>query len=226
MAPPFLLIQWLPGEGPAEVAALRGRFPPETLVTLDVEFKADLLASIRRWAACGNMQRLFVGAHGHAVEGQPFDGIGPEGDFLSWMELAQFLSSLPQLPSSLHLGACGSVEVAQAWSAHGAAEVLPEMSLITYDQNTISAFIECALGRSLDDSGWDPWVFLDEELPRLRAAAGPVVRMYYPHRNQLTRRLEFVNVEEFPQVVGVDFRKALEAQGSRHLRALKYSRND
>lgn len=225
MTPPFCLIQWLPGEGDAEVAAACERIPPETCFAMSVGTKAKLRESVAAWAAEGNAQRLFLGGHGHGPAEQPFDGIGPHDDFMSWMELAEFLASLAYQPDSLHLGACGSMAIAHAWSDHRVAEVLPEMSLITYEPNTIPAFIQCALERSLDDSGWNPLVFLDEELPRLRQAAGQAVHMYHPNRNQHTRRVEFIDVEDFPRIVGVDFRTTLAAQGSRSARLLRYSRN-
>jgi hypothetical protein len=125
----------------------------------------------REQPAQGNPQRLFVGPHGHAVKGQPFDGFGPDEDFMGWMELASVLYELPHHPDSVHLGACGSMVVADVWSANKVAEQLPEMSLITYEANTIKVFIECALAQSLDDSGWDPFVFLDDELPRKKIAS-------------------------------------------------------
>ncbi|MEB2311806.1 MAG: hypothetical protein OZ928_08135 [Polyangiaceae bacterium] len=196
------------------------------MVAVHARTKAELIERVAAWAALDNAQRLYLGAHGHGREGQEFDGFGPSGDFMSWMELADFLAALPHQPDSLHLGACGSMAVAEAWSENRVAERLPEMSLITYAANTITPFIRCALERSLDDSGWDPLVFLDQELPRLREAAGIAVHMHHPNRNRNTKRTEFIAVEAFPEVVGVDFRAALIAQGSRPLRPFRYSRNE
>jgi hypothetical protein len=64
------------------------------------------------------------------------------------------------------------------------------------------------LVRSLGDTSVDNVVFVDEELPRLRAALpGVAVEQFYPA--VITGAYRYANVERFKAETGVDFRTYL-----------------
>ncbi len=61
------------------------------------------------------------------------------------------------------------------------------------------------LGRLMSNSSIAALVFVEQELPSLRASAGPAVKMFYPASPRDTKRNEYVDVDAFPTRLGRSF---------------------
>lgn len=207
---PILLLQWLGTSEYKETESAYQNFADKYRIKhANVQSKDDAIYAIEKWLKKnGNAQFLYIGTHGNET------GIGVnELNMVSWLELWNVLKKADN-PISLWLGACHSSCAAKAWSP------VKEPALVDY----IVGFpipiqtreIKNVLRELLNMASINPITFVDEEIPILREAVPSTsVEMYYKAQTK-SGLIQYVNVDEFPQIVGLTLKKYLIDKNSDH----------
>jgi hypothetical protein len=165
-----------------------------------VRTRPEFEAALDEWLTGNNTQFLYVGAHGAT------HGIGSSNsDFMSWQDLGDRLQRSVVTPV-VWLGACYSSSAAVAWS--GRAGRPPAAWLTTFSTGVYPRICERMVQTSLGNARMEHFIFVDEELPSLRATAGPLVDLFYPVREGAV--VSYVHAESFPQRVGRSLREYLQ----------------
>jgi hypothetical protein len=201
---PILLLQWLDTPEYKETKTALAAFGQEVkIMHADVRTKADAIAAIERWLNGNpNAQFLFIGTHGDE------DGIGPTvQNGVNWPELWTVLKKAAR-SIALWLGACHSACAAKAWSPiKGAA---PVDYVVGFPVAIDAGEIEAVLHQLLKMTGMNPITFVDQEIPKLRkVVAKTTVLMHYKAPTK-AGTLEYVDVDEFPKIVGMTLKQYLE----------------
>jgi hypothetical protein len=201
---PILLLQWLDTAEYKETHAAMKAFSHEVKIRhADVAGKAAAISAIEQWLEHNpNAQFLFIGTHGNDA------GIGPAvGEGIDWAELWGVLRKAVR-PVALWLGACHSACAAKAWSPVKGHS--PVDYAVGFPKAITAGEIEKVLLQLLTMTRINPITFVDQEIPKLRKALpNSQVQMHY---RALTKagKVEYVNVDEFPQRVGMSLKEYLE----------------
>jgi hypothetical protein len=216
MGAPVCLVKWLATRHSEVERIYAGMGHSIALHLVDACSSQQVFEGIAGWAE-GNeaAQCLYLAAHGRQAGADgPFVGLDPgEGDdWITWLQLADELVKLPTAPV-LWLGACGSTEALDALGQALTAGHLPAAWVVAFEGKVFSAILEATVQQALRNMRLDDIVFVEEELPTLRAAAGIAAKMFYPAHTRDTKRHEYVSVEEFTTRVGCSFEDFMKRGG-------------
>ena len=207
---PLLLLQWLQdGEYKETRSALAKYSGGVNIEPADVTTKVDAVGAIRNWLSeNSNTQYMFIGTHGIRDENKNCIGLGATGaDYLDWHELLNLLR-VAESPPVLWLGACKSSEVANAWTRLS-LQAPPVSWIVGFTESIYPSEIERVLDQLLRMSSFSDFVFLDEELPKIRELIpGASVDYYYPISDR-EGRIIYANEGRIREMYAIDIRQYL-----------------
>lgn len=198
---PVCLLQWLRAGETEEVWTAWKRHYQDVNIALGVARSRDEFEKLLvKWLEGNNTQFLYIGSHGAP------HGIGSSAsDYMPWERLAELLRGSKTVPV-VWLGACYSSSAAIAWSGHGGRP--PAAWLTTFPKGIPPAVCLGMVDTSIKNTRMTQIVFVDEELPGLRATVSPLVDLFYPvRRNDGT--IGYVHADSFPTVEGKSFKDYL-----------------
>jgi hypothetical protein len=217
---PICLLQWLePGEYRETQAALDDFAGKVNIEHADVRTSGQAAQALQSWFKnnAGNTQYCFVGTHGILGPDAPI-GVGATaeiGGYAEWHEIWDWFSK-GDLMGGLWLGACKSSHAAAALSPLLAKSAHPVIPHIYGFKDEIYPYpeIEHILLKLMEFTDTTQSVPLDEELELLRAAVpGTAIELYFPVASPFPT-VEYVNVDQMPDKIGMDFRQLLQNQAA------------
>jgi hypothetical protein len=218
-ASPILLLQWLAPNEYHETRNVLSEFAKKVNIRhANVQLTAAAAQAVEDWLLTNpsNTQYPFIGAHGIKAPNGKCIGIGASGkqdEFAPWTEVWDWFRK-GTVSGGLWLGACRSSEAAVALSpllATALRYVIPY--IVGFREEIYTPEIERILVQLIRNTDTDKKVvYLDEELAVLRAAVkDTAVELFYP-AHTLAGSVEYVNVDDFEEKVGISFRSHLENQ--------------
>jgi hypothetical protein len=219
---PISLIQWLKvDDKDRETQAALARFADEVNINhADVLTGVQAEDALREWfrGSAGNAQYCFIGAHGVTDSTDVAIGIGASGEameFVDWQELWNWFAQ-GDLKGGLWLGACKTSDAAAALSpflTSGVRAAIPH--IYGFSDSIYPAEIRQILLKLIEFTSIENPPYLDQELEQLRAAVPYTkVELFYPATTK-TGTMEYVNVDDMPDKIGMTFRELLESEGLR-----------
>jgi len=207
---PVCLLQWLGPDEYHETRTALDLFADQIDIShYNVSSKNEAREALAKWFLNNsNSQYLFIGSHGIKDSGNNCIGIGSSfNDFVPWSELWDWLTKA-LYPPVLWLGACRSSYAAQAWSPFPSRPI-PVSWIVGFGTDIYPPEIKDILLELMKTTSINRIIYVDQQLDLLRRLIPNTSSELFFPAHTLQGLDEFVNVERFPDKVGIPFSEFL-----------------